>query len=155
MDRPYFDDLDLHILKALSENARTPYLEIAREVGVSGAAVHQRVQRLMLHKVIKGSRCLLDSSALGYNVVAYLGINAMPGIDVEQLVEDLSAVEEIAECHIVTGRYDVIVKLFARDNSSILEIIREKILPLNVAATETMVSFREVFSRSVPISKNS
>ena len=153
LDRQYFDDLDIHILKALSENARTPYLEIAREVGVSGAAVHQRVQRLMMNKVIKGSRCLLDSSSLGYNVVAYLGINVMPGIDVEKLVEDLQAIDEIAECHIVTGRYDIIVKLFARDNSSILEIIRERILPLNVANTETMVSFREAFSRSVPIAK--
>lgn len=150
-DRQYFDKLDIHILKALSENARTPYLEIAREIGVSGAAVHQRVQRLIMNKVIKGSRCLIDSSALGFNVVAYVGINAMPGIDVEKLVEDLKGVEEIAECHIVTGRYDVIVKLYGRDNSSILETIRERILPLNVAATETMVSFREAFQRSAPI----
>ena len=58
MARQFFDNLDLTILHSLTNNARTPYLEIAREYGVSGAAVHQRVQRLLQNKVIIGSECL-------------------------------------------------------------------------------------------------
>lgn len=95
MDRIYFDNLDLNILTALSANARTPYLEIARDNGVSGAAVHQRVQRLMANKVINGSHCIIEPTAVGFTVVAYLGINALPGTDVEALAEELRKIEEI------------------------------------------------------------
>lgn len=154
MNRIYFDNLDLSILHALTENARTPYLEIAREYGVSGAAVHQRVQRLIANKVITGSHCVIDPSAVGFNVVAYLGINAMPGTDVEKLAKGLAEIPEITECHIVTGRYDIIAKVNARDNKSMLELIRDRMRPLNIAATETMVSFREEFVRTVPISND-
>ncbi|MDE6573974.1 MAG: AsnC family transcriptional regulator [Muribaculaceae bacterium] len=151
---PRFDKLDISILRALSENARTPYLEIARETGVSGAAVHQRVQRLMASKVIVGSQCLIDPSAVGFDVVAYLGINAMASTDVEELVEGLQQIEEVTECHIVAGRYDVIVKLHAKNNEQMLNLIQERMRPLKIASTETMVSFREAFHRPVPIGKS-
>ena len=70
-----FDKHDLRIMSMLASNARKPYLEIARECGVSGAAVHQRVQRLQANGVIKGSECLLDPMALGYETCAFVGVN--------------------------------------------------------------------------------
>lgn len=154
MERIFFDSLDLNILNALSANARTPYLEIARDNGVSGAAVHQRVQRLMANKVINGAHCCIEPSAVGFTVVAYLGINALPGTDVEALAEELGKIEEITECHVVSGRFDIIAKLYARDNLNMLEIIRERTRQLDIASTETMVSFREAFSRPIPVSND-
>lgn len=151
MPRQYFDKLDLAILNALCENARTPYLEIAREYGVSGAAVHQRVQRLLVNKVIVGSHCDVDPTTIGFNVVAYLGICVKPGTDLNKLIGEIAEIKEITECNIVTGRYDLIVKLNARSNSDILEIIQERMRPLEIVSTETMVSFREAFKRSLPI----
>lgn len=151
MPRQYFDKLDLTILNALCENARTPYLEIAREYGVSGAAVHQRVQRLLANNVIVGSHCDVDPATIGFNVVAYLGICAKPGTDITKLVDEIAKIKEITECNIVTGRYDLIVKLNARSNSDILEIIQERMRPLEIVSTETMVSFREAFKRPLPI----
>ena len=154
MNRMYFDNLDLSILTSLSTNARTPYLEIARDNGVSGAAVHQRVQRLMANKVINGSHCNIEPSAVGFTVVAYLGINALPGTDVENLAVELSKIEEITECHIVSGRFDIIAKLYARDNHDMLTIIRERTRQLEIASTETLVSFREAFVRPIPVSND-
>lgn len=154
MNRMYFDNLDLSILTSLSTNARTPYLEIARDNGVSGAAVHQRVQRLMANKVINGSHCNIEPSAVGFTAVAYLGINALPGTDVENLAVELSKIEEITECHIVSGRFDIIAKLYARDNHDMLTIIRERTRQLEIASTETMVSFREAFVRPIPVSND-
>ena len=154
MNRMYFDNLDLSILTSLSTNARTPYLEIARDNGVSGAAVHQRVQRLMAKKVINGSHCNIEPSAVGFTVVAYLGINALPGTDVENLAVELSKIEEITECHIVSGRFDIIAKLYARDNHDMLTIIRERTRQLEIASTETMFSFREAFVRPIPVSND-
>ena len=130
-------------MNALCENARTPYLEIARDYGVSGAAVHQRIQRLLASKVIVGSHCELDPSTIGFNVVAYVGLCAKPGTDINELIE---AVKDI-----VTGKYDLIVKLHARSNGDILKIITERMRALPLASTETMVSFRECFKRPLPI----
>lgn len=151
MPRQYFDNLDLTILNALCDNARTPYLEIAREYGVSGAAVHQRVQRLLANNVIIGSHCDIDPSTIGFNVVAYVGINAKPGTDIEKLVDEIKKIAEVTECNIVTGRYDLIVKLHARSNEDILKIIHEYMRPLEISTTETMVSFRQAFNRHLPI----
>ncbi|MDE6437330.1 MAG: AsnC family transcriptional regulator, partial [Muribaculaceae bacterium] len=85
MARQYFDALDLTILHALTANARTPYLNIAREYGVSGAAVHQRVQRLVANNVITGSHCDINPESVGFPVVAYLGVKVLPGANVDEL----------------------------------------------------------------------
>ena len=151
MPRQYFDKLDLTILNALCENARTPYLEIAREYGVSGAAVHQRVQRLIASKVITGSHCDIDPSTIGYHVVAFVGICAKPGTDIRELVQQLEQIEEITECNIVTGRYDVIVKMHARTNLDILRLVTLRMRAMPISNTETMVSFSEAFKRPLPI----
>ena len=154
MNRMYFDNLDLSILTSLSHNARTRYLEIARDNGVSGAAVQQRVQRLMSTRGINCSHCRIEPSAVGFTVVAYLGINALPGTDVENLADELSKIQEITECHIVSGRFDIIAKLYARDNRDMLTVVRERTRHLPIATTETMVSFREAFTRPIPVSND-
>ena len=108
MARQHFDKLDLTILNALCDNARTPYLEIAREYGVSGAAVHQRVQRLIAAKVISGSHCTIEPATLGYHVVAYVGINTKPGTPLETLIRNLSGIKEnhrVSCSH--QARYDI------------------------------------------------
>lgn len=151
MPRQYFDKLDLTILNALCENARTPYLEIARDYGVSGAAVHQRVQRLMAANVIVGSHCDIDPDAIGFHVVAYVGICAKPGTNITELVDQLSEIEEVTECNIVTGRYDLIIKIHARSNLDILQLVTGRMRTLPISNTETMVSFKEGFKRALPI----
>ena len=154
MPRQYFDALDLTILKALCENARTPYLEIAREYGVSGAAVHQRVQRLLAGNVIIGSHCDVNPATLGFHVSAFVGINVKSGANLNKLVEQIAAIPEITECNIVSGRYDLIVKLNARSNADILEIIRKRLFELDIVSTETMVSFKQPFNRPLPLDAN-
>ncbi len=74
MHRQQFDTLDLNILRLLSGNARKPYLEIARECGVSGAAIHQRIQRMYANGVIRGAESLIDPESIGYETCAYVGI---------------------------------------------------------------------------------
>ncbi len=151
MSRQYFDNLDLTILKALSSNARTPYLEIAREFGVSGAAVHQRVQRLMANKVIIGTSCTLSPEALGFTTVAYVGLNLQPEADFDKVLESLREIPEVTECHLVTGPYDLLIRLEAHDNNHLFELVQKSLRPLGIASTETMLSFREEFKRNLPI----
>lgn len=151
MNRQNFDALDLKILRDLSLNARKPYLEIAREYGVSGAAVHQRIQKLLANGVITGSQCLIEPTSMGYETCAYVGIYLREPSRSAQVVEDLKKIPEIIECHYTTGRYDILVKLVAHNNEHLLHLLQNDIQQLGAARTETLMSFREVLKRPVPV----
>lgn len=149
MSRNTYDSLDLKILSMLSKNARTPYLEIARECGVSGAAVHQRIQRLMANGAITGSECLISPSAMGYDTCAYIGIFLRDPSQYNSVVTALEAIPEVVECHYTAGKYDILVKIFARNNDHMLALL-QGIQKLGMARTETLISFKECFRRQVP-----
>lgn len=151
MARQSFDKLDLTILKALSDNARTAYLEIARDYGVSGAAVHQRIQRLMSTKTIMGSHCEIDPEALGYNLVAYIGIRAEANADVYDLAAKIEEIPQVTECYIVAGHFDLIIKVHAADNNQLREIIENRVRSLRVVSTNTMIALQQAFKRPLPI----
>lgn len=151
MSRHNFDPLDLKILSDLSKNARKAYLEIARENGVSGAAVHQRVQRLTGMGVIQGSQCLIDPAAVGYETCAYVGFFLRDPSQFNHVIEELQKIPEIVECHFTTGQYDIFVKVVAHNNDHLLYILQTQIQSLGLARTETLISFKEVFRRQVPI----
>lgn len=151
MSRTNFDSLDLSILKHLSGNARKPYLEIARECGVSGAAIHQRIQRLTASGVIQGAETLIDPASLGYETCAYVGIFLRDPSSFDSVVEALTKIPEIVECHFTTGQYDIFIKLYARNNDHLLHLLQNQIQALGLARTETLVSFKQVFKRQLPI----
>ena len=151
MNRQQFDSLDLNILRMLSANARTPYLEIARECGVSGASVHQRIQRLTAAGVILGSECIVNPAAVGYETCAYVGFYLREPAEFNNVISELRKIPEVVECHFTTGQYDMLLKIYAHDNEHLLHLIHEKLQPLGLLRTETLVSFREVFSRALPV----
>ena len=151
MNRQQFDKLDLNILKMLSANARKPYLEIARECGVSGAAVHQRIQRLTAAGVIQGSECIINPASVGYETCAYVGFFLRDHSQFNHVINELRKIPEVVECHFTTGQYDIFVKLYARNNDHLLNILQDQIQALGLARTETMISFKEAFRRQVPV----
>lgn len=153
MSRQSLDQLDLNILKNLSINARKPYLEIARECGVSGAAIHQRIQRLTQIGIIKGSECLIDPAAVGYDTCAYVGLYLRDPAQYNSVVTALEKMPELVECHYTTGQYDIFVKLYARNNDHLLHIL-QKIQALGFARTETLISFKQIFKRQMQINED-
>lgn len=153
MKRPALDSLDMKILHMLSLNARKPYLEIARECGVSGAAIHQRIQKLTSLGVIKGSESLINPSSVGYDTCAYMGFFLNDPSQFNNVVEELKKIPEVVECHYTTGKYDIFIKLYARNNDHLLHIIHERLQSLGLARTESLISFKEVFRRQLPITE--
>lgn len=150
MRRHHFDRLDLKILQMLSSNARKPFLEIARETNVSGAAIHQRIQKLTSSGVIRGFETIIDPGAVGYETCAYVGFILNDPTKFDEVVERLTAMPEVVDCHFTTGSYDIFVKVFARNNAHLLDIIHKK-LRLEYGRTETLISFKQVFQRPVDI----
>lgn len=145
------DALDRQILSMISDNARIPFLEVARACHVSGAAIHQRIQKLVQQGVIKGSQFIFDPEALGYEACAFVGLFLKDPSDFDRVVEALHKIPEVVECHYTTGDYDMFIKIYAHNNHHLLSIIHDKLQPLGLQRSETIISFNEAISRKLPV----
>lgn len=146
------DQLDEKILKLITRNARIPFLEVARECGVSGAAIHQRVQRLLNIGVVSGSEFIVNPQRLGYNTCAYMGIHLDKAKYHTQVVEALRKIPEVVECHFTTGQYAIFIKIQTKTNKHLKQIIDEELQDIEgIARTETFMSLEMDFKRQVPI----
>ena len=145
------DSLDYKILKMLSLDARKPYLEVSRACVVSGAAIHQRIQKLYSMGVINGSITLINPAAVGYDTCAYVGIFLNDSSKYDEVVAHLQEMPEVVECYITTGKYDMFVKLYAKNNDHLLHLIHDKFLTMGLGRTETLITFKEVFKRQIPV----
>ena len=151
MGHHQLDNLDYKILRLIASNARIPFLEVARECNVSGAAIHQRVQKLTNLGIIKGSEFTLDSNRIGFETCAYIGVFLQSPGQFKEVIEKLKDIPEVVECHYTTGKYDMFLKIYARNNNHMLQIIHTKLQPLGLARTESIISFKEAFRRQLPI----
>ena len=146
------DKLDRKILSILSKNARIPFKDVAAECGVSRAAIHQRVQHLIDDGVITGSGFDVNPKSLGYSTCTYVGITLERGSMYKQVVERLVHIPEIVECHFTTGPYTMLVKLFARDNEQLMDLLTNQLQDSpGVVATETLISLEQSVRREIPI----
>lgn len=146
----HIDEVDQKILSFLINNARMPFLEIARECGVSGAAIHQRVKKLESNGVITGSRLLVKPQALGLNVCAYISVTLSEANKYPDVVASLKHIPEIVECHFVTGRASLLLKVYCLDNDHLMEVLLNTIQKVPfIQSTDTMISLDEAFERQV------
>lgn len=144
------DKLDRRILNILMQDARTPYLEIARSCNVSGATVHLRIQKLEKLGIVRGSRLTVDPSKLGISICAFLGIYLDRGSHFKEVVDELRKIEEIVECHYTTGIYSIFAKIYCRDTAHLREVLNVKIQSIeSVQRTETLISLEETFERQM------
>lgn len=152
MPKITLDAIDRKILKFLIKNARMPFLEIARECGISGAAIHQRIRKLDESGGILGSRLIVDPKMLGFDVCAHIGIIIKDPQQLMQTMEKLRDVPEIVECHFITGSYNILAKLYCLDNEHLMRTIFDGILRIpGVSTTETFISLQEAFQRQVNV----
>lgn len=145
------DSLDKKILKLIAEDARIPFLEVARACNVSGAAIHQRIQKLTTLGILKGSQFIIDPERIGLETCAYIGLYLKDPASFDNVVEKLKQIPEVVECHYTTGGFDMFIKLYASNNHHLLEIIHDKLQPLGLSRSETIVSFNAVINRQLPI----
>lgn len=145
------DSLDKKILRMVAADARIPFLEVARACNVSGAAIHQRMQKMTNLGILKGSRYVIDPEKIGYETCAYIGLNLKDPETFDTVVEKLKDIPEVVECHYTTGDYDMFIKIYAINNHHLLNIIHDKLQPLGLSRSETIISFNSAFSRQMPI----
>ena len=144
------DGIDKEIIRMLIENARRPILEIAKKIGISGAAIHQRLRKLEKGRLINGSSISIDPKVLGYNTMAYIGIFLDRATNNKTVVSELSKIKEVIECHYTTGDWSILTKILCKDNQDLMEILTKKIQVIKgVARTETYISLEQQINRQI------
>lgn len=146
------DTLDYKILGIISQNARIPFRDVAQQCGVSRAAIHQRVQKMIDDGIITGSGYHVDPIKIGYSTCTYVGLTLEKGSMYRDVVAELDCIPEVVESHFTTGRFTMMIKLYAKDNAHLMELINGAIQVIpGVVATETLISLDESINKAVPI----
>lgn len=146
------DDLDKKILALITKNARIPYLEVARECNVSGAAIHQRIQRLAKLGIVTGSEFIINPKKIGFQTCAYVGIFLDNAGLYPEVVAKLKEIPEITQCHYITGGYSIFIKVYTRNNEDLKYVLGEKLQSIpGIERTETFISLEESFNRQLPL----
>lgn len=146
------DGIDKEILRYLMEDARKPILQIANKIGISGAAIHQRLRKLEQSQVISGSKLTINSKVLGYNTMAFVGIYLDKAARNSEAVKDLKKIPEVLECHYTTGNWSILIKIICRDNEHLMHLLNTKIQAIEgVSRTETFISLDQQIDRQIQL----
>ena len=146
------DGIDKAILRVLMDNARTPVQEIARQLNLSGSAVHQRIKKLEDAHLIKGSYLKLNPASLGYTTTAYIGVYLDKAIRNPEAVAQLKKISEVVECHYTTGNWSILIKILCKNNEHLMQLLNHKIQSIEgVSRTETFISLHQQIDRQINI----
>ena len=146
------DGIDKKIIRFLMNDARRPILEIARNIGISGAAIHQRLRKLESSGLIAGSKFVVNPKVLGYTTMAYIGIFLDRAMSNPKAVKALEKIPEVLECHYTTGNWSILIKVLCRDNEHLMLVLNKKIQQIEgVSRTETFISLNQQIDRQIEI----
>ncbi len=146
------DGIDKKILRTLMEDARTPILEIARNVGISGAAIHQRLRKLEKSGLISGSKLAINPKVLGYTTMAFIGVYLDTAMSHNDVVKQLKKIPEILECHYSTGSWSIFIKILCKNNVHLMQVLDKEIQSISgVSRTETFISLDQQIDRQISI----
>lgn len=153
MEKKYqIDGIDKIILKRLMENARTPILKIAKEIGISGAAIHKRLHKLEASGYIAGSKFVINPKTLGYKTLAFVGIFLDSSSKYKEAVNRLKEIDEVIESHYTTGNYAIFVKILCKDNEHLMQVLNHRIQNIKgVSRTETFISLEQQIDRQIKL----
>ncbi len=146
------DGIDKEILRNLMLDARKPILQIANKIGISGAAIHQRLRKLEDSGVISGSKFIINNKVLGYKTMAFIGIYLDKASSNFEAVKELKKIPEVLECHYTTGNWSILVKIICRDNEHLMQLLNQKLQPIpGVSRTETFISLEQQIERQITL----
>lgn len=146
------DSTDKKILKYLIKDARMKVVDIANFLGVTSAAIHQRIGKIKRKGVIREFTLRLDEKKLGYNTCAFVGVFIDRNYLYEEVIEKLERIKEVVEVNYTTGRYGLFIKLYALDNQHLMKVLDFQIQQIKgITHTETFISLDEPIRRNISI----
>ena len=125
-DISQIDEVDLKIINILKNDSSTPFVDIAKRIGVSDATVHQRIRRMIAAGIINKFTISVDNDLLGYDHMAFMGINISPGFT-DLIISDLLRIDEVLEMHELHGKFDLLLKIRAKNLIQMRDVVENKI----------------------------
>lgn len=144
------DQFDIKIVKRLEADGRVPFSTIAAELGISNTMVHQRVNKMIEHGIIKGIRPVLDEKKMGFEWGSFTGLTLEKDHDTNRIIAALEAIPEVSECYFITGSYTLYLRILAKSNEHMRSILYDRIdnIP-GVAKTNSIIELGCAFRRNV------
>src|ERR1051325_6802212 len=133
------DDIDIRLLELLQEDCRTSLVRLGEQVGLSAPAILERIKKLEAAGVITGYRALLDGRQLGLDITAFIGVIISHPNLIADFERRIAALDDVLECHHVTGSYTLLLKVKTTNTSSLERLITQIRQLDGVARTETIV----------------
>jgi Lrp/AsnC family transcriptional regulator for asnA, asnC and gidA len=146
------DDLDVSLLRHLQEDARKPFLEIARELNVSGGTIHQRYDKLKENEVILGHKTLIDPKALGFGILAFVGVHVNRTQDIPELLNEIRSLKNVVEAHYTTGDYALFLKVYAKDMEDYYFFLMKRLQKIKgIRSTESFMCMATPIQRELEV----
>jgi Lrp/AsnC family transcriptional regulator for asnA, asnC and gidA len=144
------DKTDKEILSLLLQDARTPFIEIARKLIVSGGTIHQRVEKMKSLGIIEGSSFRINLSKMGYDVTVFLGIHLKSSKDTQLVIEKLNSFNEVVEAYFTTGNYALLVKVHTKTITDFHHFLAKKLQSIDsIQSTESFISLNQPIKKSL------
>ena len=146
------DGIDKILLNELMKDARVSINLLSKQVGISGAAVHQRLKKLEKSGLIQGSQIMINPKKLGYTTLAFVGIYLDKAMNNPSAVAQLQKINEVLECHYTTGDWSVLVKILCKDNEHLMNLLNNQIQKIaGISRTETFISLDQQIARQIKV----
>ena len=146
------DGIDKILLNSLMADGRLSINQLANKVGISGAAVHQRLKKLEKAALIQGAQIIINPKLLGYTTLAFVGIYLDKAMNNPSAVNQLEKINEVIECHYTTGEWSVLVKILCKDNEHLMDLLNTKIQKIEgISRTETFISLNQQIGRQIQL----
>ena len=146
------DQFDVDILRKLEQDGKKPFSQIAEELNISNTMVHQRVSRLRKEGILQRHSIIIDEKKLGYEWGAFTGVTISEGSNTYEIIENLKMIPEVTECYHISGSYSLFVRIIAKNNEHMRDILYDKIENIKgIVSTESLVDFGCAFKRNPPL----
>ncbi len=146
------DKLDYQIIHEMINDAGISYADLGKKLFVSGGTIHVRIKKLEEQGVVKGTKLKVDLKALGYDVIAFVGIYLEKSSLYDTVAKELQKIPEIVRVNYTTGNYSMFAEIICRDINQLRFILHDELQKIKgIERTETLISLEESFSRTVNV----
>ncbi|MEX2278572.1 MAG: Lrp/AsnC ligand binding domain-containing protein [Acidimicrobiia bacterium] len=136
------DDLDVALLRLLRSEPRIGMLEASRRLGVARGTVTARVEKMRTSAVVTGFGPDVDLRRVGFSVMAFSILELAQG-RIRDVTEVLENIPEVLEAHTIAGRGDLLIRIVARTNDHLMEVIEKMLHSPHIARAETMIALTQ------------
>ncbi len=145
-----FDKLDYQIINEMMETAEVSYADLGKKLFVSGGTIHVRIKKLQESGIVKGTRLNVDLKAMGYDVIAFIGIYLEKSSLYDVVVNELKKIPEIVRLNYTTGNYSMFAEIVCKDIGQLRMVLHDELQKIKgIERTETFISLEESFRRNV------